>query len=216
MDERGNRWHSLVSVRIYVEGGGDSANGRTRCREGFSGFFSKLAGGGGAKPHIVSCGGRDAAFDHFIRALTDHPHDFSILLVDAEGPVQQGVVAWQHLKTRDNWDKPYLATNDQAHLMVQCMESWLMADHAVLAEYYGQHFHRQSLPTNQRIEEISKVDLAGALNQATRRTQKGTYHKTKHGFELMTLINPASVRQRSPFADVLCTVVLAKLASLIT
>jgi len=50
------------------------------------------------------------------------------------------------------------------------------------------------------------------LEGATRATEtKGAYHKTKHGFDLLELIDPGAVRQASPFADALIKLLLAKL-----
>ncbi len=54
----------MVSVKIYVEGGGDSKEQQSRCREGFSKLIEK-AGFQGRMPSIVACGGRDSVFDNF-------------------------------------------------------------------------------------------------------------------------------------------------------
>jgi hypothetical protein len=50
------------------------------------------------------------------------------------------------------------------------------------------------------------------LENATRATQKGLYHKTKHGFDLLGLIDPNMVIKSSPFADELVKLLLAKSA----
>lgn len=42
-------------MKIYVEGGGDSKELKTRCRRGFSNFFEK-AGLKGRMPRVVACG----------------------------------------------------------------------------------------------------------------------------------------------------------------
>jgi hypothetical protein len=70
-------------------------------------------------PRIIACGGRDDAFDRF-RHAPEEQH--AILLVDSEGPV--ATKPWVHLKARDGWD-PGAATDDQAQLMVACMERGL-------------------------------------------------------------------------------------------
>ena len=50
------------------------------------------------------------------------------------------------------------------------------------------------------------------LEAATKATEtKGPYHKTKHGFDLLGFIDPAAVREASPFADALIKLLLAKL-----
>ncbi len=50
-----------MSIKIYVEGGGDTNALKTKCRQGFSEFFRK-AGLEGRMPRVVSSGGRQAAF----------------------------------------------------------------------------------------------------------------------------------------------------------
>ena len=96
------------------------------------------------------------------------------------------------------------------HLMVQCMEAWFLADRPALAQYYGDGFIPSALPGNPRIEQVPKTDIMRGLENATKATQKETYHKTKHGFDLLGRIDPAAVRQVSPFADKLVEILLAK------
>lgn len=50
------------------------------------------------------------------------------------------------------------------------------------------------------------------LKNATKATQKGPYHKTKHGFDLLGLIDPNMVMKSSPFADELVKLLLANSA----
>ena len=84
--------------------------------------------------------------------------------------------------------------------MVQVMESWFFADRDAVADFYGQGFQSGSLPRNPAIEEISKDDVSKGLNNATRRTTKGAYHKGKHSFELIGVIDPHKVAEASPYA----------------
>lgn len=82
-----------MSVRIYVEGGGDHNKALdTECRRGFSEFFRK-AGMDRRMPRIVSCGARDVAYRNF---RTSHESagddDFPMLLVDSEAPVSGGTL----------------------------------------------------------------------------------------------------------------------------
>jgi Domain of unknown function (DUF4276) len=137
--------------------------------------------------------------------LKKHPDEYVILLVDSEGPVGGG---WQHPSYRqgDQWHRPATASEDQAHLMVQVMESWFLADRNVLADYYGQEFLIGSLPGQPNIELISKQDAFSALQNASGNTQKGKYHKTKHGFGLVERIDPNLVRAVSAHANRLLAV----------
>jgi hypothetical protein len=117
-------------VKIYVEGGGDRKDLKSKCREGFSNFFEK-AGFKGRMPRIMACGGRKSTYDDFCTALEiAEAEEFIMLLVDSEDPVQDGMAPWTHLAARegDGWSRPAAAVDDTAHLMVQCMEAWFLAD----------------------------------------------------------------------------------------
>ncbi len=196
-----------MSVKVYVEGGGSGSDRKGRkggrseqtsaFREGFSKFVRKT-GLAGRMPRILPCGSRERAFNDFKKAVANG--EAALLLVDAEQPVTTRG-PWQHLKARDNWDRPHSATDEQCHLMVQVMESWFLADLNALASFYGQRFHESALPQNPRVEEVSKQDVENGLRQATRSTSKGAYAKGKHSFEILAELDPAKVRQKSPYAD---------------
>jgi Domain of unknown function (DUF4276) len=191
-----------IKVKIYVEGGGDHNDLKIECRKGFTKFFEK-AGLAGRLPQIVACGGRVRAFDHFQTAIrVADPQVFPLLLVDSEGPVED--TPWRHLKRRvdDNWDRPEGARDDQAHLMVQCMESWLLADRECLAEFFGQGFSEKSLPARQRdLETIGKSEILASLAEATRKCKtKAPYQKGKHSFVLLARIDPTNVLEKSSHA----------------
>jgi len=201
-----------VIVRVYVEGGGPYAKHQAAiaCRKAFSDFFGKVLGDK-PKPKIVASGSRDEAYHDFCRSLKNDSDTFAVLLVDSEDPVAAGKTAAAHLRDREkSWTTQM--PDGQVHLMVQCMEAWFLADKPALAGYYGNRIKTSALPQNPKIEEIPKRDVMKGLDAATKATEtKGLYHKTKHGFELLELIDPAAVRQASPFADALIKLLLAKL-----
>lgn len=120
-----------------------------------------------------------------------------MLLVDAEEPIPVGKTAAAHLRDRDGWTN---LPDGQVHLMVQCMESWFLADKAMLARYYGDGFRQSALPGNFKIEEIPKEDVFNGLKRATAKTTKGTYHKTQHAFDILELLDATAVQDASRFA----------------
>ncbi len=192
----------MSEVRIYVEGGGNHADGKARLREGFSGFLRELvvlARQRRIRWSIIACGSRNDAFDDFQRAIQTHPNAFNVLLVDSEAPVQ--TAPWQHLLARDRWQCPGGIEDDQCHLMVQTMEAWLVADRAALARFYGQGFNPNLLPRNQQVEQIDKETLSNALARATRQTPAGAYHKIRHGARLIGQLDPATVRAAAPSCE---------------
>ena len=103
MDARGNWWQQMVSVRLYVEGGGDRKSLKRECRRKF-GKFIQRAGLRGKMPRIVASGSRNKAYEDFKTAHAKGGETV-MLLVDAEDPVTART-AWEHLKDRDGWSRP--------------------------------------------------------------------------------------------------------------
>ncbi|MEW6668359.1 MAG: DUF4276 family protein [Thermodesulfobacteriota bacterium] len=129
--------------------------------------------------------------------------ELPLLLVDSEGAVIPGHTAWQHLKARDNWDRPEGATDDQAFLMVQVMETWFLADSEMLRNYFGAEFrgdHIQALPA---LEEVSKATVLDALDRSTAGCGKKRYAKGNVSFELLERLDPQMVKVACPHAKAL-------------
>jgi len=201
----------VTEIRLYVEGGGDRSDGRALIREGFGDFLDsarRLARRRRIRWSVTACGGRNAAFDAFKDALESHPEAFIVLLVDSESPVTGN--PWEHLRTRDQWDPPGVP-DEHCHLMVQMVEAWLVADPDVLAKYYGQGFHRNSLPRRDDVEAIPKDQLLQSLGRATADTKKKGYAKIRHCADLLGLLNQDRVRQRAHHCDLLFKTLEARL-----
>jgi hypothetical protein len=190
-----------VIVKVFVEGGGDNEDTITRCRQGFASYCAKAAPGK-PRPRIVPCGGKNQTIDKFKTAIqaSSRTGELCVLLVDSEGPVgANSPVA--HLSVRDRWNFPSLS-HHQVFLMVQAMEAWFLADRQVLAAFYDGGFLANSLPGSPRnVEAVLKDDLEHCLKHASVPTRsKGEYHKVKHGFALLGLIDPSEVEKGSPHA----------------
>ena len=185
----------MVSLQIFVEGGGNTRALNKACRNGFTKFIEN-AGLSGNMPRIVPSGSRENAYNDFRTAQA--AGEAAMLLVDAEGPVT-APNPWQHLNSTDNWGRPANATNDQCHLMVQVMESWFLADRVALASFYGQNFRPQDLPANPNTERVRKEDVFTGLAQATRNTK--SYKKGVDSFQILEKLEPAKVRTASAYAD---------------
>lgn len=199
-----------MNVTIYVEGGGDRGELKTRCRQGFSAFLRKT-GLEGRMPKIIACGSRQATLDKFRSAFAAAVDvDFVVLLVDSESPVVRNTGPWQHLKGRDDWDRPAGAMDENAHLMVQCMEAWFLADEAALAGYFGAGFNPNSLPGRPEIEEVSKSEVEQGLKMASRNCKKGRYTKGSHSFGILAELDPDKVTGASPHAKRLISTLLNK------
>jgi hypothetical protein len=87
----------MVKVVIYLEGGGESKELHSRCREGFhkrlqkNGFTDKIL-------RIKACGCRNAAFDDFRTAHQSKSDTFVAIWIDSEDPVVDIEKTWEHLK----------------------------------------------------------------------------------------------------------------------
>ena len=138
---------------------------------------------------VVPCGSRSEAFKRF----QNSDDAIKVLLVDAEGPVNQSPRL--HLRDRDRWNLSFTC-EDTVHLMVQTMETWIVADQAALKSYYGQGFRAKNLPGAKNLERVPKTDVESSLGEATKDTQKGRYHKIRHASDLLKRIDVESVKAR--------------------
>ncbi|MFH1417905.1 MAG: DUF4276 family protein [Planctomycetota bacterium] len=201
----------MVRVKLYIEGGGDRSSLHTECRRGFRKLFENA--GFKRMPSTKACGSRDSAFDDFQTACAvASAEDYPILLVDSEAPVADK--PWKHLKKRDKWEKPQNADDDQAQLVVQCMETWCVADRKALGDFFGQHLQKSALPKLNDLERQAKDDIQNKLNNATRKCGKGReYKKGKRSFELLTKLDPNVLKEHLPHFKTLCKVLANKLSS---
>lgn len=196
-------------VVVYAEGassGPNSVRSQIEYRQAFSNFFAKTVLGKTHRPRLVPCGGRGKAFEAFRTAISQGTN--ALLLVDSEDPVHPAHASppegnwepWTHLKQRDNWEKPKNATDDDCHLMVQCMESWFLADWPAVKSFFGHGFAASGLPKG-TVESILKDDVYNTLQKATQNCKtKAPYGKGLHSFKLLALIDPTKVMAASPWA----------------
>lgn len=145
---------------------------------------------------ILAWGGRDQALRGFRNSMRRGGSWVSVLLVDAESPLRTS--PRQHLSTRDGWDLRSVPESN-VQLMVQTMETWILADQDALLAYFGQNFARNSLPGRSAdLEALDRVRIAQLLRDVTRRTSKGEYRKIRDGSPLLGKIDPEAVQGRCP------------------
>ena len=177
----------MTELRIYFEG--DDA-----LRPGFSQFLVevKTAARDRRIGFQLIAGGATAERD-YQTALHKRPEAWNVLLRDSEGP------------------EPPKSGDDDHFWMVQLMEAWFLADPDALETYYGKDFNANALKKNPQIEEIPKSDVLDSLKEASKKTQKGRYHKTKHAPEILQRIDPTKVRNAAPHCELLFQRLLAGL-----
>jgi hypothetical protein len=86
-------------------------------------------------------------------------------------------------------------------IWVEVMESWLLADPAALAGFYGREFAAGHIPNRVNVEEVPKQEVYSALDRATRKTPKGKYDKADHAPAILRTLNAGRVRARAPHCD---------------
>ncbi len=190
----------MKGIRIYMEGGGDTASTLTPFRQGATEFFRRALNASHARPidlKIIACGGRTQAYEHFCDALQNYPDTFNILLVDSEDPIAINVPPWQHLLNRigDGWTCPVGAEDEHCHFMVACMEAWFLADHEAVSHHFGHNFNPKKLQASNLAESRTKDQIKDSLDSAVSGTRAREYKKIRDGAKLLAKIDPAKVRE---------------------
>lgn len=185
-----------MKVKLYVEGGGDQGFLRTLCRKGFRELLAKTSLRD-RMPSITACGSRKSAFDDFCIAVKNATEGtFPMLLVVSEVQVQSGTTAWQHRADRDHWQKPNGVEDDQAQLMVQCMETWIVADRGAVQAFFGQGFRQNALPPVVDLENRARADIHRSLAAATKGCGSDRpYAKGARSFALLGKLDPNKLEE---------------------
>lgn len=180
-----------MSAHLYIEGG-ESKEDQIRCREGFRKLLEK-SGFEGRMPRLSACGGRNTAFDDFKTAHANAKSGHWVaMLIDSEDPVTDLEEPWEHLKGRDNWDRPEGAENHQVLFMTTCMETWIVADRETLKAHYGHKLHLNSLPPANNLEQRNRHEVQEKLERATKECTNA-YRKGKRSFEVLGALNPSAL-----------------------
>lgn len=189
-----------MSVTLYVEGGGKGKALRSALRRGFSSLLSS-AGFTGRMPRVVAGGSRNSTFDSFATAHASAADRYPMMLVDSESTItaqgQGPAVGWQHLEQRDGWSRPPGTADDQAQLMVTCMETWLLADRNALERRFPGLASRRLLSPD-GLEQRSTSDIQSSLRHATETSSRGHYEKSRDSFDLIGSVDPDVLRDRLP------------------
>ena len=216
----------MKEIAIYLEGGGDTAQQCDELRTGFDCLLATAKQAARTKRirwKLVPSGSRNETYKNFSNASKQSdPATLCVLQVDSEEGLppefpsadpatpdaeatratQNAIVRRDHLIQRDGWDLKNVPP-ESIHLMVRCMETWIVADPEGMATVYGNHFHANQLPDRRDLEGEPKASLYDKLARATRDTTKGEYseanHATiRHAREILAQIRPEQVAHRCP------------------
>ena len=189
----------MVNAIIYLEGGGESKELHSRCREGFHKLLEKN-GFKGKMPRLKACGSRNSAFNDFRIAHQSKTHPFIALWIDSEDPVADIEKTWEHLEKRDGWEKPEKSSNEQVLFMTTSMETLIATDRNALKECFKNNLQESALPPLNNLESKNRKELFDILKHATRNCPS-QYEKGKKSFELLGLLDAKTLRQYLPSVE---------------
>ena len=184
-------------VKLIIEGG--SPNLAIDGRRAFNKLLCN-AGFEGKMPQIIIAGGRGKAYDCYKNQLKNNVK--AVLLVDSELPIDSKFKdkPWDFLKKNENWDWLEKLDNKTCHLMVQCMETWFLADKENLQKYFGNGFSIKFFQ-KKSIEKINKRELLIQLNAATNKCKtKKNYDKGRDSFKILMCTSPQKISHASYWA----------------
>ena len=216
----------MKGIAIYVEGGGDTTQQKAELRIGFDLLLRAQKQAARAKRlrwTLVPSGGRHDAYKDFMNAVEHADAEtLCVLLVDSEDELPpespkaanetpederrrkltDAKVRRDHVVKHDGWNLGAISP-ECVHLMVRCMETWIVADPEQMAVVYRKNFHPNQLPVRPILEDEPKSSLFTKLARATKDTIKGEYSeakhsKIKHAGKLLEKIRPDRVAGRCP------------------
>ncbi len=117
--------------------------------------------------------------------------------IPSEAPVAPGHSPWKHLKASDGWNKPKEAQEDHAFLMVEVMETWFLADRAMLRRFFGSGLRENEFREWSSLEGLPKRQVFKILERATAAC-KTPYSKGRVSFELLEKLSPTEVEKTCP------------------
>jgi hypothetical protein len=190
----------VSELRIYFEGD-------RRLRPGFHEFFKEIREVAFARRCYVKLVDTDGTpVADFLTALKANPDAWNVLLLDSDAPNNTSLSEFLRSKGLER------SHQESVFWMVQIMETWFLSDIDSLAKYYGGGFRSDGLRGNPQVEQIPKADVLSRLKGATRDTQSGEYHKTRHAPRLLAMISPSVVRRAAPNCERMFGMILAKLS----
>ncbi len=123
--------------------------------------------------------------------------DYIAMLIDSEDPITEIDKTWEHLHSRDKWEKPDNASDEQVLFMTTCMETWIVADRETLSTHYGHELQLNALPSVNNLENKSRQDIQDKLEHATRNCSNA-YKKGKRSFVVLGELNPLVLKKHLP------------------
>ncbi len=127
----------------------------------------------------------------------------NILLIDSESPVTFQSDKFEAVRHRLQKDEKI--EQKRLYLMVQCMETWFLADLDSLGTYYGYNLY--SYKKDERLENIESIpvkkvkEILADISEKSEYSHRGVYcdiRKATDGFAILEKISPNLVMEKSP------------------
>jgi len=172
---------------IIVEGGGRTREGRRKLRASMRSLI-------GTRHDIVPGGGTPECIGKLRDELSKGRQ--AVILIDSGQPTTPpGTVSpWKAV----GHQPPAGARDEHCHLMVTCMEAWILADRTPVRTKYGQQLQESKLPNDPVCR--TENELEAALKSATDKCSGNKFEK-RHTFELLAACDPALIRRQCPWAE---------------
>ena len=164
-------------VYLFIEGTRDVSNGDLR--EGFRKLLEQKVKG--TMPRISMGDGKTQTIGKFLRS------DHARMLCDLDNSPK-------HVEA-DLREYDLLDRRNEVFYMIQEMEAWILSQPDVIDKFYCEDVSRR-VPKKQ-VELIAEPDKE--LQNITRNSRRGKYHKVKHGSQLLQMLDAG--RLYTDFAD---------------
>ncbi len=187
-----------MKIVVFVEG---TAGDPAALRKAFRQFFERL-GIADSRLQIVAAGDGPAAHKAFAKVVS-RPADGQVafLLIDSEQAKERDIPNWHFLARMRKLEKPKAASDDSLGLMVQCMETWFLADREKAIKYFQLASDGNPLPKHAEPELVPKLQVLESFDKAARQCRGRRYQKGEDALALLGLVDPAIVAKRCPHAD---------------
>jgi len=161
---------------LFIEGTNDRSNGTLR--QGFHKLLRQELNN--VMPTIIMGNGKNQAISKFKK---NKLADRNYLLIDLDDLESQKEKHLLDLKLKDQ--------ENIVFFMIQEMEAWFISQPSILDKYYNSKISSR-LP----IKDAKQIEKpADVLQELTKNTQKGKYHKVRHGTALLESLDAKLLKE---------------------
>ncbi len=166
-------------VILFIEGTNDDTNGDLR--NGFATLLEKVLKG--RMPRLVMGDGREQTIKKF---QNEKRTTKKFLLIDLDAPKEKRTEVLHELNLQNEHANTFF--------MIQAVEAWFLSQPEILDERFGEAISKK-IP-NRDPQEISKP--SEKLQEWTRLSPKGKYHKVRHAVELLKQLEVKKLQKDFP------------------